>query len=84
VISALEGNPLMSPWANEKLQRVGRDEYSAQYPLSLALKDVNLALLELDIDRFAVANSLAAQWQRAVEHGLGNEDLMVIARASQR
>jgi 3-hydroxyisobutyrate dehydrogenase len=74
----------MSPWANEKLQRVGRDEYSAQYPLSLALKDVNLALLELDIDRFAVANSLAAQWQRAVEHGLGNEDLMVIARALQR
>lgn len=84
VMSALQGNPLVSPWANEKLQQIGRDEYAAQYPLSLALKDVNLALLELDIDRFAVAGSLAAEWQRAVEHGLGDEDLTVITRALQR
>ncbi|MFY1671120.1 hypothetical protein ACN27G_14280 [Plantactinospora sp. WMMB334] len=62
-------------------ERIGRDEYAAQYPLSLALKDVNLALYEVDIDRFGVASSLAAQWQRAVEHGLGDEDLTVLARA---
>ncbi|MBE1489973.1 NAD(P)-dependent oxidoreductase [Plantactinospora soyae] len=83
VLGALQGSPLVSPWAQEKLQRIGQDEYSAQYPLSLALKDVNLALREVDIDRFAVANSLAAQWQRAVERGLGDEDLTVITRALQ-
>ncbi|MDW5325164.1 NAD(P)-dependent oxidoreductase [Plantactinospora sp. KLBMP9567] len=83
VLGALQGSPLVSPWAAEKLERIGRDEYSAQYPLSLGLKDVNLALYEVDIDRFPVANSLAAQWQRAVEHGLGDEDITVLARALQ-
>jgi shikimate 5-dehydrogenase len=41
------------------------------------------ALLELDIDRLGVANSLAAQWQRAVEQGMGNQDVTVVARALQ-
>ena len=83
VMEAMEGSPLVSPWAEEKLQRILRDEYSPQYPLSLGVKDVNLALREVDIDRFAVANSLAAQWQRATERGLGDEDLTVITRALQ-
>lgn len=83
VMGALQGSPLVSPWAAEKLQRIGRDDYSAQYPLSLAIKDVNLSLLVVDIDRFAVANSLAAQWQRAVDHGFGDEDVTVITRALQ-
>jgi 3-hydroxyisobutyrate dehydrogenase len=83
VLGALRGSPLVSPWAEEKLQRIGQDEYSAQYSLALALKDVNLALQEVDIDRFAVVNSLAAQWQRAVERGLGDEDLTVMVRALQ-
>ncbi|MFD0973352.1 NAD(P)-dependent oxidoreductase [Plantactinospora endophytica] len=83
VLGALQGSPLVSHWAAEKLERIGRDEYAAQYPLSLGLKDVNLALYEVDIDRFPVANSLAAQWQRAVEHGLGEDDVTVLARALQ-
>jgi 3-hydroxyisobutyrate dehydrogenase len=83
VLGTLESSPLVSPWAAEKLQRIGRGEYSPQYPLSLALKDVNLALYEVDIDRFGVANSLAAEWQRAVERGLGGEDVTVVARALQ-
>lgn len=84
VLGALQGSPLVSAWAAEKLQRIGRDEYSAQYSLSLANKDVNLALREVEVDRFAVANSLAAEWQRAVEQGFGEEDVTVITRALQR
>jgi hypothetical protein len=38
------------------------------------------AVLRLD-DRFAVATSLAAQWQRAGEGGLGDQDVTVIAHA---
>lgn len=83
VLGALQGSPLISTWAAEKLQRIGRDDYSPQYPLSLAQKDVNLALLETDVDRFAVANSLAAEWQRAVERGFGHDDVTVITRALQ-
>jgi hypothetical protein len=38
---------------------------------------VSLALLEVHIDRFAVANSLAGEWQRAVGRKLGDQDLTV-------
>jgi 3-hydroxyisobutyrate dehydrogenase len=81
VVASFQGSPIVPPWAAEKLQRIGRDDYSAQYPLSLALKDVNLALLEVDIDRLAVATSLAGEWQRAVDRKLGGQDLTVITRA---
>jgi 3-hydroxyisobutyrate dehydrogenase len=83
VLDALHGSPLVPPWAAEKLERIARDDYSPQYPLSLGVKDVNLALREVDVDRFAVANSLAAQWQRAAERGLGDEDLTVVTRVLQ-
>lgn len=83
MLDAWQGSPLVSAWAAEKLQRIGRDEYSAQYPLSLANKDVNLALREVEVDRLAVANSLAAEWQRAIEQGFGEEDVTVITRALQ-
>ncbi|MFJ5619155.1 NAD(P)-dependent oxidoreductase [Micromonospora sp. NPDC093243] len=81
VLGAFQGSPLVGPWAAEKLERIGRNDYSAQYPLSLAVKDVNLALREVEADRFAVAHSLAAQWQRAMERGLGGEDVTVVTRA---
>ncbi|MEO3743464.1 NAD(P)-dependent oxidoreductase [Plantactinospora sp. B5E13] len=83
VLGALRGSPLVSPWAAEKLDRIGRDEYHPQYSLALGLKDVRLALREVDVDRFAVAGSLAGQWQRAVDRGLGDEDVTVITRALQ-
>ncbi|MFC3502503.1 NAD(P)-dependent oxidoreductase [Micromonospora krabiensis] len=81
VIGALQGGPLVSPWAAEKLERIGRDDYSPQYPLNLALKDVDLALREVEADRFAVAASLAERWRRAVGQGLGGDDVTVVTRA---
>jgi 3-hydroxyisobutyrate dehydrogenase len=81
VLGALRGSPLLSPWATEKLERIGRDDYSAQYPLALALKDVNLVLREVEEGRFPAAECLAAEWQRAAGQGLGSEDLTVVTRA---
>jgi 3-hydroxyisobutyrate dehydrogenase len=52
--------------------------------LALALKDINLALETTEVDRFAPAGSIAAEWQRAVAQGMGDEDIIVIARALQR
>jgi 3-hydroxyisobutyrate dehydrogenase len=84
VRGALQGSPLVSPWAAEKLERIGRDDYSTQYPLALALKDVNLALREVGVGRFPAAESLAKEWQWVVDQGFGAEDLTVVTRALSR
>jgi 3-hydroxyisobutyrate dehydrogenase len=81
VLAALRGSPLVSPWAAEKLERIGRDDYSTQYPLALAVKDVELVLHEVDSGRFPAAESLAAEWRRAMAQGLGSADLTVVTRA---
>ncbi|MFF5174527.1 NAD(P)-dependent oxidoreductase [Micromonospora sp. NPDC000089] len=81
VLGALDGSPLVAPWAAQKLERIGRDDYTTQYSLALALKDVDLALREAPDGRFPAAEALAAEWRRAVDQGLGPEDLTVITRA---
>jgi 3-hydroxyisobutyrate dehydrogenase len=81
VVDAMGGSSLVSPWQAAKLQRIADDEYSPQFALSLALKDVHLALRAADDDRFAAFASLADEWQRAVDEGLGDQDLTVMTRA---
>jgi 3-hydroxyisobutyrate dehydrogenase len=81
VVDALGGSPLVSPWQAAKLQRIVKRDFSAQFALSLALKDVNLALEAAGDDRFAALASLADEWQRAVDDGLGDQDLTVVTRA---
>jgi len=77
---ALHGSPLVSPWQAAKLPRISKGDYSAQFALSLALKDVRLALQAGADDRFAVLACLADEWQQAVDSGLGDEDLTVVTR----
>jgi 3-hydroxyisobutyrate dehydrogenase len=81
VIDALAGGPLVSPWQAAKLQRIAQGDYSAQFALSLALKDVRLAFEAAGDDRFAALGCLANEWQRVVDQGLGDQDLTVVARA---
>jgi 3-hydroxyisobutyrate dehydrogenase len=81
VVDAMSGSSLVSPWQAAKLQRIADDEYSPQFALSLALKDVHLALRAADDDRFAAFASLADEWQQAVDEGLGDQDLTVMTRA---
>ncbi|MEV0427297.1 NAD(P)-dependent oxidoreductase [Micromonospora sp. NPDC050495] len=81
VRDALHGSPLLSAWAAEKLDRIGRDDYTPQYTLDLALKDVDLALREAPAGRFPAATALAEEWRRAVDAGLGRDDLTVVTRA---
>lgn len=83
VIDALEGGPLLSAWDQAKLPRMANGEYSAQFALGLALKDVHLALETVDTARFEALTSLAREWERAVDHGLGGKDLTVVARDLQ-
>jgi 3-hydroxyisobutyrate dehydrogenase len=80
VTHALGGGPLVSPWQAAKLQRIATGEFSAQFALSLALKDVHLALQAADSDRFAALAGLAEEWQQGVDAGLGDQDLTVVTR----
>jgi 3-hydroxyisobutyrate dehydrogenase len=84
VVDALGGGPLMSPWQAAKLQRISKGEFSAQFALSLALKDVRLALEAAGHDRFTAFACLADEWQQAVDQGLGDQDLTVVTQALEQ
>jgi 3-hydroxyisobutyrate dehydrogenase len=58
--------------------------FSAQFGLSLALKDVRLALQAADDDGLVVLGCLAEEWQQAVDEGLGDQDLTVVTRVLEQ
>jgi 3-hydroxyisobutyrate dehydrogenase len=84
VVDALDGSPLVSTWQAAKLRRIADGEFSAQFALSLALKDVRLALQAAGDDRFAALACLADEWQQAVDQGLGDQDLTIVTRALEQ
>ena len=84
VVDALGGGALVSAWQEAKLRRIADGEFSAQFALSLALKDVHLALEAAGGDRFAVLASLADEWQQAVGQGLGDQDLTIVTRVLEQ
>ena len=81
VVNALGGGPLVSPWQAAKLQRIAQGDFSVQFALSLALKDVHLALEAATDDRFRALACLAEEWQEVVDLGLGDRDLTVVTKA---
>ena len=82
VAEALDGSPLVSPWQAAKLQRISNGEFSAQFALSLAPKDVCLALNSADDDQFATLAGVADEWQQVVDQGLGGYDLTIVTYRS--
>ncbi len=84
VVDALVGGSLVSPWQAAKLQRIADGEFSAQFALALALKDVRLALQAVGDDRFGALACLADEWQQAVDQGLGGQDLTVVTRVLEQ
>jgi 3-hydroxyisobutyrate dehydrogenase len=74
----------VSPWQAAKLQPIAKDDYSAQFALSLALKDVHLALQAADDGRFAALERLADEWQQVVDGGLGDQDVTVVTQALEQ
>ena len=84
VVDALGGGALVSAWQAAKLERIASGEFSAQFALSLALKDVRLALQAAGDDRFAALACLADEWQHAVDQGLGERDLTVVTRTLEQ
>jgi 3-hydroxyisobutyrate dehydrogenase len=83
MVAALEAGPLVSPWQSAKLARVVNGDFSPQFALRLALKDVRLALDAAGDDQFPALRCLADEWQQAVATGLGDQDLTVVTQALQ-
>jgi len=81
VLNAFEGGPLMSAWTAGKIRHIQANNYSPEFPLALALKDVHLALEHADPERFVVLAELAREWEQLTDQGLGNEDVTVVTRA---
>ena len=84
VVDALDGSPIVSPWQAAKLHRIAVGDYSAQFALSLALKDVHLALEAAGDGHLSALACLAGEWQQAVDSGLGDQDLTVVTRALEQ
>jgi 3-hydroxyisobutyrate dehydrogenase len=84
IVDAFEGGPLVSPWEAGKFGRIKDEDYSPEFPLRLALKDVHLALQHGGSDRFAVLASLCQEWEQVVAQGFGDEDVTVVTRVLER
>jgi 3-hydroxyisobutyrate dehydrogenase len=80
VLDAFDGGPLVSSWESGKFRRIARGDYSEEFALALALKDVRLALSEAGSDRFSVLAALAEEWTAIVDGGFGGEDVTVVTR----
>jgi 3-hydroxyisobutyrate dehydrogenase len=81
VVEAFDGGPLISAWESGKLRRIQQDDYSAEFALGLALKDVHLALEDAGAERFTVLAALASEWEGIVGRGLGDQDVTVVTKA---
>ena len=83
VVDALKGNSLVSAWQEAKLRRIATGDFSAQFALALALKDVRLALDAAD-ERLEALACLADEWQHALDLGFGHEDVTVVTRTLEQ
>jgi 3-hydroxyisobutyrate dehydrogenase len=73
--AAIEGGPLDAPLADAKLHKIARGDFTPEFPLEWALKDVDLAIEAAPGTRLPMLQALSGQWRRAVEAGYGRDDI---------
>jgi len=78
VEACLGSTALNAPWALSKLEKIERDAFDAEFALALASKDLHLALEAASGAqlRLPMAQSIAQQWERALQAGLGDLDVV--------
>lgn len=78
VSACLGSSALNAPWALAKLDKIERDAFDPDFSLALATKDLHLALeaAARPHQRLPVAQSIAAQWDSALQAGLGDRDVV--------
>jgi 3-hydroxyisobutyrate dehydrogenase len=72
---AIAGGPLDAPIADAKLHKMETGDFTPEFPLEWALKDVDLGLAEAGGATLPLLVALSRQWRAAVEAGHGREDV---------
>jgi 3-hydroxyisobutyrate dehydrogenase len=72
---AVAGGPLASGVAMTKLAKMEGGDYSPDFSLEWALKDLDLAEAAAGVDVIPVAGSIADRWRRLVAEGYGRLDI---------
>jgi 3-hydroxyisobutyrate dehydrogenase len=75
LLGAVTGGPLASRTALTKLAKMQSGDYSADFSLEWALKDLDLADAATGEGLLPVARSIAERWRRLVEEGYGRLDI---------
>jgi 3-hydroxyisobutyrate dehydrogenase len=83
VIETLQGGPLDAPIAIWKLAKMDSDDYTPEFPLLWALKDVDLAIASAPEAALPSLKALAGTWRIGVEKGHGQKDLSAARLALQ-
>jgi 3-hydroxyisobutyrate dehydrogenase len=74
--AAIEGGPLDAPLADAKMHKIARGDFTPEFPLEWALKDVDLALAAASGGTsLPMLEALSRQWRTAVEEGYGRDDI---------
>jgi 3-hydroxyisobutyrate dehydrogenase len=79
--AVLEGGPLDAPLADAKLHKIARGDFTPEFPLEWALKDVDLAIRAADGGSLPMLAALSRQWHTAVAAGYGRGDVSVVRLA---
>ena len=79
--AVLEGGPLDAPLAGAKLHKIARGDFSPEFPLEWALKDVHLAIAAAGETRLPMLEALSHQWGVAVQAGYGRDDVSAVRLA---
>lgn len=77
---SLDGGPLAAPYVKNKLEAIKADDFTPQMQLVLALKDAKLALDAAGDKSLPGLQTIAGLWQKAVDSGLGEQDIAVVYR----
>jgi 3-hydroxyisobutyrate dehydrogenase len=67
--------PLDAPLADAKLHKIAGGDFTPEFPLEWALKDVDLAIAAGDGASLPMLAALSRQWHSAVEAGYGRSDV---------
>jgi 3-hydroxyisobutyrate dehydrogenase len=75
LLEALRDNPLASPYGLAKLERIIDVDFSPDFSLDWALKDLDLVRTDAGADAAPVAAAIAERWRHLVEIGASGLDV---------
>jgi len=80
---ALRDNPIASPFALVKLDKIIHGDYHTDFALDLALKDLDLVRLDAGVDTAPVTAVIAERWRHLVDSGFGGLDVSAAGRRTK-